>query len=65
MTERRRVRALGEALKAMFRRLEARETPTTLRATVEQLDAEARAEEADAEPREPPGGGAPGPRVRG
>jgi hypothetical protein len=38
MTERKRAVALGEALRAMFRRLEARETTETLKATVERLD---------------------------
>lgn len=64
MIERRRGRALGEALKAMFRRLEARETPPSLRATVEQLDAEAQAAEADAEPDQPAARGAVGRRGR-
>jgi hypothetical protein len=65
MIERRRVRALGEALKAMFRKLEARETPPTLRATVEQLDAEARGEESNSAPAQPTTRGAPGRRVPG
>ncbi|WP_293452759.1 hypothetical protein [Phenylobacterium sp.] len=55
MTEHKRALALGDALRAMFQRLEQRETPPTLKATVEQLE---RSDQAD----EPCGKAPPKPR---
>lgn len=54
MTDHKRALALGDALRAMFQRLEQRETPPTLKATVEQLDASARAEASPPVPEPPP-----------
>jgi hypothetical protein len=48
VTERRRAAALAAALKAMFRKLEQRETPQALRAAVDQLEAAEDAGEAGA-----------------
>lgn len=54
MTEHKRALALGDALRAMFQRLEHRETSPTLKATVDQLDAAAQANAPPPEPETPP-----------